>query len=147
MSELVTITVARKKFCLPKERNTVLKNSATVISRETAPCQERAQRTAINEAKKYLPDYVTMDVQTDGDVTTLTVNGKAAHASTPQVGKNSVTALIRVLGALNTTDETAAFFASLAKIFVYGECNGASLGIQAEDAKSGEHLRFQYDRL
>ena len=100
----------------------------------------------INEAKKYLPDYVTMEVQTEGEFTTLIVNGKAAHASTPQVGKNSVTALIRVLGALHTTDDTAAFFASISKLFVYGECNGASLGIQAEDAKSGD-LTFVFSMI
>ena len=100
----------------------------------------------INEAKKYLPDYMTMDIQTEGEFTSLTVNGKAAHASTPYAGKNAVTALFRVLGALQTTDETAKFFASLSKIFVYGEFNGASLGINAEDAKSGE-LTFVFSMI
>ena len=100
----------------------------------------------INEAKKYLPDHISMDIVVDGEFANLTVNGKAAHASTPDAGKNAVTALLRVLGALNTTDETAAFFASLSKIFVYGEFDGTSLGIQAEEAKSGA-LTFVFSMI
>ena len=100
----------------------------------------------IQAAKKYLPDYVTMDVHFEGDTTSLTVNGKAAHASTPYAGKNAITALLRVLGALKTTDETASVFASLSKIFVYGEFDGSSLGIKAEDAKSGE-LTFVFSMI
>ena len=100
----------------------------------------------IQAAKKYLPDYVTMDVNYEGDTTSLTVNGKAAHASTPYAGKNAITALLRVLGALKTTDETASVFASLSKIFVYGEFDGSSLGIKAEDAKSGE-LTFVFSMI
>ena len=100
----------------------------------------------INAAKKYLPEHVSMDIGCDGDLINLTVNGKAAHASTPYAGKNAVTALLCVLGALNTTDETAAFFASLSKIFVYGEFDGASLGIRAEDEKSGE-LTFVFSMI
>ena len=100
----------------------------------------------INEAKLCLPDGVTMDVQTDGELIYLTVNGKAAHASTPFAGKNAVTALLLVLGALKTTDETADVFHSLSKLFVYGECNGSSVGIKAEDAKSGE-LTFVFSMI
>ena len=103
-------------------------------------------KAEINEAKKCLPDYVTMDVQTANDFTTLIVNGKAAHASTPEAGKNSITALLRVLGALKTTDGTAAVFASMSKIFVYGEFDGAALGINAKDEKSGD-LTFVFSMI
>ncbi|MBQ2989384.1 MAG: dipeptidase PepV [Clostridia bacterium] len=100
----------------------------------------------INEARKYLPEHVTMDLVAENELTTLTVNGKAAHASTPEVGKNAVTALLRVLGALETTDGTAEFFASLSKIFVYGECDGSALGIRAGDEKSGD-LTFVFSMI
>ena len=100
----------------------------------------------LSDAKKYLPDHVTMNVSTNGEFKTLTVNGKAAHASTPEAGKNAVTALLRVLGALNTTDETAPVFAALSKIFVYGEVNGESLGLRAGDAKSGD-LTFVFSMI
>lgn len=97
-------------------------------------------------AKKFLPAGVTMEVHTDGDFTRLTVNGKAAHASLPYIGKNAVTALCRVLGALKTDDESAALFAKLSENFVYGECDGASLGINAQDEKSGA-LTFVFSMI
>ena len=100
----------------------------------------------IAEAKKYLHEHVTMTVSTDGEYKTLTVSGKAAHASTPEAGKNAVTALLRVLGALHTTDETGGFFASLSKILVYGEFHGESLGIYAGDDKSGD-LTFVFSMI
>ena len=100
----------------------------------------------INAAKKRLPEHVTMTVETNGEFKTLTVNGKAAHASTPEAGKNSITALLRVLSALNTTDGTADMFASLSRKFVYGEVYGESLGLRAGDDKSGD-LTFVFSMI
>ena len=100
----------------------------------------------IAAAKKYLPDHVTMTVENNGSFKTLTVNGKAAHASTPEAGKNAVTALLRVLGDLHTTDETAETFYALSKLFVYGEVNGESLGLRAGDDKSGD-LTFVFSMI
>ena len=97
-------------------------------------------------AKKFLPADVTMEIKTDGALTKLTINGKAAHASLPYMGKNSITALCRVLGALPTDDDSAELFATLSKLFVYGECNGASLGINAQDEKSGA-LTFVFSMI
>ena len=100
----------------------------------------------ISAAKRFLPAGVTMEVHTDGDLTRLTVNGKAAHASLPYIGKNSITALCCVLGALPANDESASLFATLSKIFVYGECDGASLGIRSQDEKSGA-LTFVFSMI
>lgn len=97
-------------------------------------------------AKKFLPADVTMEIKTDGALTKLTINGKAAHASLPYMGKNSITALCRVLGVLPTDDDSAELFATLSKLFVYGECNGASLGINAQDEKSGA-LTFVFSMI
>ncbi len=100
----------------------------------------------IDALRATLPADLTMDVTTDGDITTVTVNGKAAHASAPQSGKNSVTALLRMLATMPTDDESAAFFADISKIFAYGESNGESMGIQAKDAKSGA-LTFVFSMI
>ena len=97
-------------------------------------------------AKKYLPEGVTMTVSEEDGLLRLTVDGKAAHASTPHVGKNAVTALLRVLGSLKTTDGTADFFAALSKVFVYGECDGSSVGIAAYEEKSGD-LTFVFSMI
>lgn len=100
----------------------------------------------IEAVKAALPEDITMDIEVNGDVAILTANGKAAHASAPQSGKNAVTALIKALGTMQTTDESAAFFASIAKIFAYGESNGESMGIKAQDAKSGA-LTFVFSMI
>ena len=100
----------------------------------------------INDAKRFLPDHVSMEAVQNGEFFNLTVNGRAAHASTPEAGKNAVTALLRVLAALKTTDGSAEFFASLSKLFVYGECNGDSVGIRAGDDKSGD-LTFVFSMI
>lgn len=97
-------------------------------------------------ARKFLPDGVTMEVHTNGELTKLTVNGKAAHASLPYMGKNAVTALLRVLGALPADDESVKLFADISKLFIYGECDGNALGIRARDNKSGD-LTFVFSMI
>lgn len=89
-------------------------------------------------AKKALPQGVTVELEAEKDSTTkVTVKGKSAHASTPEDGKNAVTALLAYLGSLPTDDGTSAFFADLSKMFRFGETDGSSLGINASDEKSG----------
>ncbi|MBQ8497403.1 MAG: dipeptidase PepV [Clostridia bacterium] len=100
----------------------------------------------LDAVKAALPEDITMDIEITGDTAMLTVNGKAAHASAPQTGKNSVTALMKVIGTMQTDDESAAFFASIAKIFAYGESNGESMGIKAQDEKSGA-LTFVFSMI
>lgn len=72
----------------------------------------------------------------DGSIR-LTVTGKSAHASTPAEGYNAVTALFGLLAALPAEDGTATLFASLSKLFPYGETDGKSVGVAAADEKSG----------
>ena len=100
----------------------------------------------IEVAKCALPEDVSMTVTEENGLTVLTVNGKAAHASAPQTGKNSVTALLRVLGSLQTNDDSSAFFASISTIFAYGEAHGESMGIKAQDEKSGA-LTFVFSMI
>ncbi len=92
----------------------------------------------IEIAMKHMPSDVVLEYQLkeDGRVE-LTAKGKAAHASQPENGKNANTALFRFLGALQTSDVTGAFFSSLSDLYRYGETNGKTVGIQAEDEKSG----------
>ncbi len=94
-------------------------------------------KAEILEALKLLPEGVTANVVEKGDLCDITINGVAAHASNPYSGKNAVTALFKVLGALDTADDRAKFFANLTNVLVYGEGDGTSLGIKVSDEKSG----------
>lgn len=65
-------------------------------------------------------------------------HGVPAHASTPEGGKNALTALIKLLSELNL-DDCDGFRAvkKMAKLFPYGETDGTSMGLKCSDEKSG----------
>lgn len=89
------------------------------------------------KAERLLPAGISVEYKTEGELTKLTFKGKSAHASTPEDGKNAVTALLIYLGSLTADDGSASFFATLSSLFRYGETDGTSLGIKAKDEKSG----------
>lgn len=88
-------------------------------------------------AVKAVPENAEIFLEKEENNIKVTMKGKSAHASTPEDGKNAVTALFTFLGALPCDDGSAAFFAKLSTLFRFGETDGSSLGIQASDEKSG----------
>lgn len=66
------------------------------------------------------------------------VMGKAAHASTPQEGKNALTAALRLISRLPLADtEQTRALRALDVLFPYEDVCGKSLGIYREEAQSG----------
>lgn len=65
-------------------------------------------------------------------------HGVPAHASTPEGGRNALTALIKLLSTLNL-DDCDGFKAvkSMAELFPSGETDGTSMGLKCSDEKSG----------
>lgn len=63
--------------------------------------------------------------------------GAAAHASTPEGGKNALTKLIYRLSKLNFNSEISSVLKSISEIFPYGETNGEHAGVYCSDSKSG----------
>ena len=64
--------------------------------------------------------------------------GQAAHASTPQEGKNALTAMLRLAAALPLADsEGSQAVRALAELFPYEDTCGKTLGIYREDEASG----------
>ena len=63
----------------------------------------------------------------------ISAEGKSAHASTPENGRNAVTALLTVISEICGDNKISA----LAKMFPYGETDGASAGIKCSDELSG----------
>lgn len=80
---------------------------------------------------------VEFSLEENGDIIDITCRGKSAHASQPEGGKNAVTAMIALLGMLNTDDGTSQGFGMLSSLVPYGESDGASLGIKMSDEQSG----------
>ncbi|HPJ27266.1 MAG TPA: M20/M25/M40 family metallo-hydrolase, partial [Synergistaceae bacterium] len=71
-----------------------------------------------------------------GDLLSLSVKGKSAHGSTPELGENAVTRLFSLLGALNAEDPLFELCRKLAELLE--DTRGERLGIAVRDDLSGE---------
>lgn len=85
------------------------------------------------DISKYSFEGILLTAEKVGENTKIIVNGKSAHASTPEGGKNAVTALLAVLADI-TGDKTVS---ALVKMFPYGETDGGCAGIKCSDELSG----------
>lgn len=91
----------------------------------------------INKAISELDCDAKFTLKDFGGCIRIDCQGKSAHASTPTMGKNAITALIKLISVLPLQDDAAKKIRSLAKLFPCGETNGASLGINLKDEESG----------
>ena len=76
----------------------------------------------------------------------IDAKGVNAHASTPDLGDNALTALIKVLSLLPDCGEAQEKLRGLYKAFPYRETNGASAGLEMRDDISGA-LTLAFDIL
>ncbi len=142
--------VTRKFMTAGGSRTIVSVNGGTVVN----AVPDRAYATVkgfdpatIEFAKKNVPADIVIEYQLKDDgIIEITAKGKAAHASQPEGGKNAITGLIPLLGALPTNDVTGPFFASLSELYVYGETDGETVGIKSSDEKSGA-LTFVFSKM
>lgn len=73
-----------------------------------------------------------------GDLLRLDAAGVQAHASTPDEGKNAITAMLELLARLPLAEDKATeTVRHLNKLFPYGDNGGDALGIAMEDTVSG----------
>ena len=81
---------------------------------------------------------VTFAAEKTGNRVTVTAQGIPAHASTPDEGRNAITALLQALCALPLAQGGAeTCVRQLHACFPYGDNRGKALGIAMEDAVSG----------
>ena len=78
-------------------------------------------------------DGVKISFEQQGETLKITASGKSAHASTPESGRNAVTALLAVISEICGDPSVS----SLSKMFPCGETDGASAGIKCSDELSG----------
>lgn len=80
---------------------------------------------------------ITVDYEDNGNIV-LHCSGRSAHASTPQVGINAVTALIETLLRLPLKEGSQKeILQGLAQKFPFGETDGKSAGLKLSDKESG----------
>ncbi|MBQ8927185.1 MAG: Sapep family Mn(2+)-dependent dipeptidase [Oscillospiraceae bacterium] len=83
------------------------------------------------------PDFPVLETVPEGEVLHLTMRGTSAHASTPEKGRNALTALLALLHALHLPGAQGETIALLQMRFPYGETDGSACGVAAHDARSG----------
>jgi succinyl-diaminopimelate desuccinylase len=102
---------------------------AQICAAASAVERELGVRIAVSPEKQ-LEDNVP--------VFAIEVKGKAAHASTPQDGKNALTAALRLISRLPLAEsECTRALRALDQLFPYEETCGRALGISREEEQSG----------
>ena len=76
---------------------------------------------------------VKLSSERQGNSLKITASGKSAHASTPENGRNAVTALLAVISEICGEPAVSA----LSAMFPFGETDGSSAGIKCSDELSG----------
>ena len=76
------------------------------------------------------------DIEPCGDNIKIICKGKSAHASTPEKGRNAITAMLEMLVSLDLNSNTKRLLSDILRLYPYGETDGSSLGISCSD-KSG----------
>ena len=74
----------------------------------------------------------------DNPIYTITAIGAGAHASSPEAGKNALTALLDLVSRLPLAEcAQVEYVKKLVKLFPHGDVHGAALGIDMQDELSG----------
>ena len=82
---------------------------------------------------------VTFDVTSENGFLKLEAIGESAHASTPEKGKNALTALLTVIDKMDLAEcDQLKYVKALNKMMPHGDNHGAALGVNHEDEISGK---------
>lgn len=73
------------------------------------------------------------DIEPCGDNIKVICKGESAHASTPEKGRNAITAMLEMLVSLDIKSDTKTLLCDILKRYPYGETDGSSLGVACED--------------
>ena len=91
----------------------------------------------ISAAIKKAGCTVKFEVKKAGEETVISAVGTSAHASTPDVGDNALTALIKLLSLIDLGGEAGERLCALAREFPYKETDGKTAGVAMKDETSG----------
>jgi len=82
---------------------------------------------------------VSMTAVCEGKSITITAEGTATHASTPELGNNAQTALLELLAAMPfAQSESFGYVKALNRLFSHGDYYGRAIGIEMSDDISGK---------
>ena len=73
------------------------------------------------------------DIEPRGENIKVICKGESAHASTPEKGRNAITAMLEMLVSLELGGNTKKLLSDILRLYPYGETDGTSLGISCND--------------
>lgn len=124
----------RKKFSEFQSEKSILKiyggNTVNAVSSEAFAEISNCTEDEINIENGFSYEILKSSIK-------IISKGVSAHASTPDNGKNALTALIELLSHMNFNCEASDALKSLSQIFPHGETNGEHAGVKCSDSKSG----------
>ncbi len=141
LPRLVSLDAGTKSNVVPG------KAAAILLGFEPAFLSEAAKKTEKETG-------VSFDFVLEEEGVRVTAQGEGAHASTPQEGKNAITALLLFLTKLPLADSPQLdAIKALAELFPHGDTCGKAVGVAMEDKLSGaltlafDMLKVENDRL
>lgn len=81
---------------------------------------------------------IKFEVTSDSENINVLALGTGAHASTPDLGNNPITALVLLIASLKSSSNTLVPFKALASFFPHGKTHGEGMGVAMKDDVSGE---------
>ena len=110
--------------------------NAVPAAAEAVVCGVSIDTFLATRVKEY-PGTVIAAHEDEQGLLHIHVDGKNAHASTPELGKNALTLLLELLSLLPLPGEQGKTIRRLAELYPYGETDGSAPGIAASDELSG----------
>lgn len=129
--------MARIRYTAKNDNSDIIEiDGGQVINAVPAECYAVLTAKHENKICSYIQDnknncnFITEHI---GNNIKVTCKGESAHASTPEKGRNAVTAMLQMLITLDIDDKTKKLLSDISGLYPYGETDGASLGIACED--------------
>ena len=113
--------------------------AANAVPGRAEACLSGISLEQAKQAAQALPKELAIAFREEQDGLVLLIEGRGAHASTPEQGENALTGLIRMLCALPGMegDGLLPLLEEIALLFPHGETNGRSAGLACQEAESG----------
>lgn len=105
---------------------------------ELAGITKEALKACVDETEQKTGVSFVLEDAENGNIK-ITACGAFAHASTPEMGNNALTALLQLLASAGMEEsELKNDIIFLGQVYPHGDAKGAALGVAMADEESGE---------
>jgi len=135
LPRIISIVGGKTPNVVPNHSEAVVEGFS--IEEITAFCKDFSEKTGVTISAVAKPRNETLN-KANPCLVTITAEGKAAHASKPELGNNAQTALIEMLANMPFAKSKGFdYICALNRLFPYGDNHGSAIGINMFDEKTG----------